>query len=330
MAVTIFDIADRAGVKRATVSAVLTGKADGLRIAKATQERVRRAARELKYQPSVSARALARGRTFSFGLIYGDIMNPHSAEIATIALAEAEARNYQLLISLTEWKNQERDLCCFDTLRARGVDGIIMGSFAVRPGTLQYDAVLRDKFPLVLFREAVEGLSDVSSDWTAGMEQAVAYLNSKGHTRIAFEDTDSKQVYHDKNLALHAACRKYNVQTVPFELTRDVEQARRIAVDLARRPDRPSALVASSDFLAMAMIRGLTQAGLRLPDDMAVVGVDGTEIGAYYNPPLTSIAQDRHGLVNAAIDLLLKMQDKQITEPQHVIFPTKLIIRESA
>jgi LacI family transcriptional regulator len=200
MSVTLLDIAKQAGVSRATAGWVLSGRSKEFRISGETQERILKISRELNYRPSFSARALANGKTFSLGLICGDIHTPYYAELASKALHFADARGYHLLVSLTEWDFQ-KEVNCLEMFLGGKVDGVVMVAGGLQPGTPQYDYVVREKFPMVLINARIEGLSNVYSDFQPGMDQAVRHLKSKGHRRIQFHGyrfpvpmTDYKQI----------------------------------------------------------------------------------------------------------------------------------------
>lgn len=334
MAVTIADIAERVKVTKTTVSKVLNKRASSVKISARTRQRVMEAVEELGYRPSFAARALARGKTHSFGLICGDIENPHSSELAKGVLQASEANGYHLVLSLTEWTSFEKDLSCLDMLLGRGVDGVIMSSTAMRPGVEQYKRIIRDKFPLVILRYKIPGLSSVGSDWNPGTDQMVAYLKAKGHRRIglvAFENLAKET--HDKGGAFFRACRRHEMAWVGYTQRTHLstlDEGFKAGYELAQTQDLPSALMVPSDYAATGVIAGLQKGGLRVPDDVAVVGMDGTNAGACTYPTLTTIAQDRKQIAEKAVGLLLTRQDNRNLPPENIEIPTKLIVRDSA
>jgi len=124
MSITISDIARHVGVTKSTVSTVLNDSRSNIRVSEGTRTKVLAAAKELNYRPSFSARSLAKGRTFSIGMICGDIHSPHFSELASRAMQEVEARGYHLLLSVTQWITMQNNLDCLETMINRGVDGI--------------------------------------------------------------------------------------------------------------------------------------------------------------------------------------------------------------
>ncbi len=324
MAVTITDIAERAAVTKGTVSKVLNNRHSAARISDATKDRVLDAVKELNYQPSFLARSLARGKTNTIGLICGDIHTPHFAELASCALHEAEVRGYHLLLSLTEW-NAEKELACLDTLLSRQVDGILMVPAALRPDTPQYQSIVRNHFPIVMLGACIEGLSSVSCDIEPGMDEAVTALKLRGHKRIGFVQT---RISTRKSRAFMTACQTNGVTPVEYfcglEMSGSVEVGRRLAAD-----DSPHAIIVRSDYTAMGVIRGLRDGGKEVPRDVDVIGIDGTQWGAYATPALTSIYQNRSEMISSAMDILLeRVKDPSLSHVE-VTIPTRLVDGET-
>ncbi len=330
MAITLLDIAKQAGVSRATAGWVLSGRSKEFRISGETQERILKISRELNYRPSFSARALAKGKTFSLGLICGDIHTPYYAELASKTLHFADERGYHLVVSVTEWDFQ-KEVNCLEMFLGGKVDGVIMVAGGLQPGMPQYDYVVGQKFPLVLRNVKTEGLSSVCSDFQPGMDQAVGYLKSKGHRQILLLGyrypvpmTDYKQI------AFERACRDQGMDFQVRLSSANLHEVRQIGRELAKESNRPTAVIAFSDYVATGLINGLRDGGARVPEDMAVVGIDGTEMGSFYYPPLTTIAVDIEGTAKKSIELLLQLVEDRSAGPQEIVMPTELIIRGSA
>ena len=324
------DIAERVGVTQATVSMVLNKSRSSVRISDTTRKKILRAAEELNYSPSFHARALAKGRTFVFGLIVGEIQSPHFSELSSLAMEVAESHGYHLLLSVTQW-SYEKELECLDMLLQHRVDGIIFGSGALRPGTRQYEYITSQKYPIVILGPHSENFSIVQSDWDPGMDQAIAYLKDKGHGRIGYiYDPGIDKSQDSKRQSFEAACLRHGLTWEYFGCPPQITDARRLGVDLARRPDRPGAILVQSDFLTTGFMRGLYDRGVQVPRDIAVVGCDGTAAGEYFLPPITSIAQDRLELMTRGINVLLEMIEHRDLPRREILVPTKLIARDSA
>ncbi|NLX07960.1 MAG: LacI family transcriptional regulator [Phycisphaerae bacterium] len=332
MAATLSDIARRVGVTKTTVAYVLNRKRSGIRISEETRQRVLSVARELNYRPSFSARALVTGRTNTIGFQCGQIISPHYNELADMALREVEDRGYHLLISVTPWRTGENDLDCLQTLMGRGVDGVILfGGSAFQPDSPLYRQILAEKYPLVTMSDEVEGLSSVASDWQPGMEEAISRLADKGHRRVAYVRSRSVNPAVDGKLrAFDAACRGHGTEPEVLVGRSVPEDSRQCGREFARRADRPTAVIYSCDHGAMGFLRGLRDEKVVVPDEVAVIGIDGTEAGAYCCPSLTTIAQDRRQMIHSAVEMVLAIIDKKEPPGRRVHLATKLIVRESA
>ncbi len=333
MSITICDIAKGSGVSISTVSAVLNNRHTKIRVSERTRKKVLEVAGHLNYRPSLSARSLVRGRTFSLGLICGDIHTPFFSELVSLAMEEADARGYHLLISATRW-DPAKELECLDTLLQRKVDGLLTFITSLQPGTSQYKYITDNKIPIVAFQPGQPEISLVSSDFQPGMDEAVGLLKARGFDRIGFINLP-KNVYEDvecvsKQTAFLNACGRLKITPLLYECTTDLETNHQIGRELIDRPDHPRAFIIGSDFMAMGIISGFRDRGLDVPRDLSVIGIDGTAIGGYYHPALTTIAQDIPRIVTHSLDLLLKMieQNRMLTEK--ILVPTKLIVRKSA
>ncbi len=327
MAITLADIAQRTGVTKMTVSLVLNDKKSGLRISEKTRQKIQAVADELNYIPSFSARTLAKGKTYSIGFQCGNIQNAYYSEMAEDAMKLVENRGYHLLIAVTQWVRESNDLECLETLLGRGVEGVIFFGLALKLGTRIYDYVVKESFPLVNINEWVEAMTCVGSDWNSGMDQTVRFLKSKGHSRIGFFRGSTEPLEKDRKLiALTHACEREHLELVTYEINdadlRDVSS-------FLKDRNRASALIMQSDFTAQAAIKGLRKAGLEIPKDVAVVGIDGTKIGEWMHPELTTIAQDKEQMMRIAVEKIMAMIENRETPREHIRVPTRLIVRES-
>jgi len=328
MAVTISDIAHRVGVTTATVSKVLNNSSSGYTISAQTRRKVLQAVEELDYRPSFSARSLSRGKTFSIGFECGGLDNPFVGEVATHALLAAKARGYHLMMNLTSWETGASDLECLDDLLARGVDGVIFYGLGLGPGTPIYEKILRKKIPLVRLQWVTAGLSCVATRWEVGMLEAVGYLKQKGHRRIGFVRCNVPVSSPDPEYpAFLSVCRDLNVEPKEIFVSSDIVSDGR---KIARMADRPSAVIVSSELVAMGILKGFQEEGLKIPSDISMMSIEGTQMGGLLHPGLTSLSQQSELLARTAIDQLIRLIEKQ-EEPGRVIYvPTKLIVRESA
>ncbi len=329
MAVTIKQVAKMVGVAPATVSLVLNGKQATVGISDATAQRVLAAARELNYRPSHSARSLVMGRTQTLGFLCGDIHTPHFAELSSAMLAEAQRHSQHLLVSLTEW-DQEKELAALDSLLERGVDGALVWTNAMTPGDRHHTQLVKDRFPIVV-SPGLTDLPGIMSDWSTGIRQAVAHLAERGHRRLGVVvDEAYDPVTSEKGLAAAAACDELGLESVEFPIRIGADEGRRLGRGLARDAKGATAVLGYSDHVAIGLIRGLADGGCRVPDGIAVVGLNGTVYGEYFVPALTSVFQDRREVARRGVEMLLARIEDRGLAPEQIVLPTKLIVRESA
>jgi DNA-binding LacI/PurR family transcriptional regulator len=243
-------------------------------------------------------------------------------------LRQVEEKGYHLVLQMTPWKDAQSDLDCLNSLLHRGVDGIVFVGSGLTPGNKLYDYFLAEKYPIVNVQRTPPALSAVRSEWTGGFEEAVSYLKDKGHQRIGFY----RQILEDdpKLPAFLAACWKYQVEGIEYnggsDATKAVEDIRVFVQDL----HRPSALIVCSDYTATGVLLGLRRAGVEVPNQIAVVGIDGTQAGGLTCPPLTTIAQDIPRITGTAVDMVINLIEKKEEPGRQVEIPTRLIVRESA
>lgn len=331
MSVKLADIAKRVGVTQSTVSTVLNNRRCTIRVSDETRGKIIAAAKDLSYIPSFQARALAQGRTYSLGMLCGNIHSFHYSEMASIALREAESRGYHLLISVTEWRGD--DLECLETLLGRGVDGVLYWGPGLALETNLRANLLDRKYPLVTVVHDIEGFSSITSDWQLGVDQAMQHLVEQGRRRVMFVGSAAMgREKYDKYQAFLRACLKFDVE--PLECfthaTKDLEGCEQVGAEISRRADRPEAILASSDQVATGLMKGLRDNGVAIPGDIALIGMDGTQIGKYLQPTLTSVAQDRRRTVVEGIEMILRMIEKKESPGRKLVLPTELIVRESS
>ncbi len=323
MTVTIYDIARKAGVATATVSVVLNKKQSGIRVSSETRRRIFRIAEELNYRPSFSARSLARGKTFSLGFLTVGMYNPHFAELTHMALQKAADLGYHLLVSLVDRENKtDPEL---EQLLRKNVDGLIVWSHS--PSEKQYQHILRENIPIILCQSLYKDLPFIRSDWTTGIAETLAYLVQKGKRRIGFINLTGMSA---KKNAFVAAYPKFGIEPVFYEATNLIEENYRLGKQIARDPHRPEVLIMFADYNTTGLIRGLVDEGLRVPEDIGIVGSGDSHMGQYYNPPLTTISQQREDMLAKAFELLMEMIEKKKVIHDQFYIPTHLVIRKSA
>jgi len=203
----------------------------------------------------------------------GNIRNPHFTEMADLAMQEVEKHGYHLMMGINRWIDEKEDLQCFDALMDRGIDGMIFFGICIKPGAQQYERVITNKFPLVTVTETIAGLPSIATNWQPGFDQALLHLKEMGHKKAAYLFLEHRE--KDQAIAQAAKMAGVEMEYHPFEgdeekLTRDLRTFSQL---FSVRPDRPSAVILSSDFLAMRFMIAISKQGVRLPEDLSVIGM---------------------------------------------------------
>lgn len=353
-AVTILDVAKAASVSKATVSVVLNGRDTSVRISEATRAAVLDAARRLGYTPNHAARNLRRRHTGALAFVVWRLTNPYFAEITTAAIDAAAELGYELnVLSAAPPSNETEAL---HHLRGGRADGVIVAmtrpvetaSSVAREVLARRSEARREivslGLPMVVLLDQAPAPSvpSIRIDDEEGGYIATRHLLSLGHQRIAYltlrlpdaddEPTPTGARYHGYRRALTEAGAPFDLSWV-ISVGRDSDgghggtSAVRSWLDLG--PDRPTAMFAFNDLLAISTMRALHVAGLRVPHDVALVGFDGIEMGRYTIPSLTTIDHPRQGLGRLGVETLVGLIGQRPPEQLDRVLPIRLVVRES-
>lgn len=332
MNVRLKDVAAHAGVSVKTVSNVVN---DYPFVSAGTRARVRASLDELKYRPNVTARSLRTGRTGMIGLAVPRLRDPYFAEIAAEVVSAADARDWTVLVEQTGG-DPDREAAVLAGLRPSLIDGLIFSPLALDQSTLNEAA---RRTPLVLLGEHLEGIDRprVVIDNTAAAREAVLHLAATGRSRIAAIGV--QQGPHAATATLRLAgyrrgladagltCRAGQEAPVErYQRADGAEAARR----LLRRRHHPDAIFCFNDLLALGALRALFETGVRVPDDVAIVGFDDIAEASYATPNLTTIAPDKTRIAQQAVRVLAGEIDVDSrAHPATVVVPHRLVVRES-
>ena len=326
------DIAEQTGFSVNTVSLALRGSS---RIPDDTRTVILQTAERLNYLPNQVAQALVRRETRSIGLILTDLRNPVLTAVAQAVELELSKRGYTTLFA-TSNNLLTREAEMIETFRARRADGMLI--FPCSHRQLDHIRALRKRnYPVVLLvGDPDAGIDAVCMDERAGAFKAAAHLINNGHKRIALIDgaatlgnTEKKEGY----LRAHAE----------FGLTPDPElmldpKGNSVAAgfwamdDLLGRKIDFSAVFASNDSLALGVLRYCRKNGLRVPEDLSIVGFDNIEFGEYAVTPISTINYDIVGVTNLAIDRVLQLigATGELPEARVTQVEPELVVRESS
>jgi LacI family transcriptional regulator len=324
-AVTRADVARYAGVSTAVVSYVMN---DGPRkVAPDTAARVREAIARLEYRPNVHAQALRRGTTEMIGLVLSDPTNPYFIEFVA-AIGEAAFDYGRAVVIASARARPDSELALVDDLVRRQVDGLIVASVFGRPD-LSLGRSHR-KTPIVFIDApgSVPGYASIGTDGLQGAALAVEHLAHVHHHRavgLVVGGMDSPSA-DPREQGWHRAARAAELEDGPIAR---VEWSREGGYEggyrLLSSPNPPTAIFASSDLQAVGVLRAAHELGLRVPEDLAVIGFDGTKESEYCWPPLTVVAQPIQEMARTAVQLVL---DDQPAEGYRA-FSGELVIRRS-
>lgn len=332
MGVSLKDIAQRAGVSLATVSNVVNGYRP---VAEETRARVQRAIDDLGYTPNLSARHLRSGRTGIIALAIPELDNPYFAEVAGAAIREATGSGYTLLLDHTEGDRQQ-ELMLLRGFREQIIDGLILSPVQlVRSDVLERASTT----PLVLIGEAVYDVpyDHIAIDNVAASHVAVQHLVSLNRRRIAFVGAHpdaNRQPAHLRLRGYQEALATAGLELRPELVATTGQFVRGDGYDamagLLKLSDPPDAVFAYNDLVAIGAIRAIVEAGLRVPEDIAVIGFDDIEEGRFSNPTLTTISPDKEHIGRRAVGSLIARVEGRPVDPPHEVQPAfRLVTRES-
>lgn len=327
---TMRDVAVASGVSQSTVSRVLTGTRTVVPIAAETRERVLETARRLGYRPNPLARGLRGARTMLLGVIVRDILDPFFSGAIEAVSIEAARRGYNVVLGHAHGRAHEA-IELWGVLEARHCDGIILlGDMRDQPRLI--DDLRTESMPVVALWQGASA-SDIPSvdvDNRTGVEAVLAHLAGLGHRRIAFVAGRRLGDIRDREEAYRAsqAARGEEavVELVPNDLAGGIAASARLLG--AHRP--PSAIVASTDVLALGVLHGVHQLGLRVPDDLSVTGFDDIPFAAAAIPALTTVRMPVREMVARAVALVLDGDaPRGVDARAHPVLQPTLVVRSS-
>lgn len=333
---TAQDVAKAAGVSPTTVSFVLNN-IEGMRISKETRNRVLEAAKSLNYHPDSSARKMARGKTSVIGLIlrqnpekaYADLFLPDVMQGISSVIRE---NDYQMLFIPLPPEDKEKSYS--KLINERHVDGLIVSG----PTEDDYELVeVFNEGAKIVMMGKIRGsnIPFIDIDNVKSAETAVSHLISLGHERIALItnaplefDSSSDRFKGYKNILA-----KNNIpfnENLIFYGDRTPESGYSAMKALIELDPLPTAVFIASDTVALGGLNALYEKGIRVPDDIAIVGFDDIALARYVNPPLTTVHLPAYSLGLGAASMLIQQINNESVESNEIILQTRLIVRQSS
>lgn len=327
--ITALDVARRAGVSQPTVSRVFT---PGAKVSPNLVNKVQTAARELGYRPNTLARSLITGRSKTIGLVVAYLNNPFYPEALEKLSVSLSERGYHIMVFIAANLAEEIDPVIDDLLDHR-VDGIILASVSM--SNAMTDRLSDEGIPFVLFNRGQENpnLAQVTAANFEGGRKAGHFLAAGGHQRIAHISGWQKSLNgRDRQAGFIAGLKAFDQQPL---MCIDSHYRREMAIDATKHlfagDSVPDAIFVGNDHMAFAVIETLRgDLGLRVPDDVSVVGYDDVQMSAWKVYDLTTLRQPANRMVDATVDLLLAMINGDAVESLKIEIDSPLILRSSA
>jgi LacI family transcriptional regulator len=328
--IDIRTVAASAKVSVATVSRVINNIAN---VDPALSKRVWEAISKLGYIPNNQARALVSGRSRLLGVIISDITNPFFPELIQGFEEEAVAAGYETLIGSTGYDLRRMEVCVQRMLE-RKVDGVAVMTFGIEEPLLERFAL--KKIPMVFIDVAPEkkGFSAIHIDYDHGIHEAVQHLAVLGHRSIGFiAGPTGLHSAQARELAFRSAVASIGLD-LPDEYVYvgdyTMEGGSRGAEHLLKLPSPPTAIVCSNDMTAIGAMHAASRLGMKIPDDVSLIGFDDIGIARYMLPPLTTVRMSGREIAISAVRTLiasLKEEDSRKTAYETVM--TRLVVRQS-
>jgi LacI family transcriptional regulator, galactose operon repressor len=321
MPVTIRDVALEANTSISTVSRVFSGP-DAVN--PTTRARVLEAAARLGYHPNAAARSLRGGRTGSLGLVIPDIANPFFPPIMKAIQGKARRLGYTVLVADSNERPDE-ELEAIEALQPR-VDGLILWASTLPDERL---IALAGDLPIILVNRAVPGIPQVQISLTAGIRQAVEHLAAYGHRKCAFVTCAQPGSPREASIRRELDAADFDVvEFGPYEprFETGIHAAPLVLAEGA------TAVIAHNDLVALGLLQQFAALGVRVPEDVSVIGIDDTILASTASPGLATVRIDPNDVATAASDLLLGIIAKPLAqpEPEVITVGTRLIPRASS
>ena len=323
---TIDDVARHAGVSKSLVSLVVRGDRH---VSPERRAAVLRAVAELGYRPNAMAQGLVQKRTRIVGVLVSDLNNPFFADVIAGIQARARTLGYRVLMNTGDRIQQHEDEA-IETLLQLRVDGLILGSPMME--SAQVVKASKEAAVVVVGRPArAASVDSVADDDAAGALLVVEHCVSLGHRRIAHIDGGEGAGALERRHGYEAAMRKLKlgddvvIGRGAYTEAGGYQGAREL---LERRP-RPTAIFAANDLAAIGALNAIEESGLRVPQDISLVGYDNTSLAAMRHLSLTTVHQPRHDIGQMAMDLLVERIRGVRVKARRVVLAPTLVVRST-
>lgn len=324
--VKLDDVARQARVSVSTVSRVLSNTA---RVKASTRSRVLRIAKELNYRPDVHAQALAGRKSRTLGLIVSNLQNPFFLDIFQVMESDAKRRGYEVVVANTDYHPRQLASSVHWMLGHR------LAGLAVIVSEKEPEVIAElagGVVPVVFYDVGAPGpnVTNIRTDYFRGTQRVVEYLYSLGHRRMAFvgHHEQLQPLYDRKKSFLEAVGRLSSEITSATAAGDDSPDGGRQAMrNLLESGFTPTAVICVNDFMALGVLRLLRERGLRVPEDVSVVGYDNIHLSEFTYPPLTTVNVPRDRIGHSVCAALLP--ERGASWIRDVVIEPELIVRDS-
>jgi len=327
--ITIYDIAKKANVSISTVSRVFNGSPS---VSKKTRKKVQKIIEEMNYVPSAIARSLVSQSSKTIGLIVSDVTNPFFTDAIDGIESILSSEGFTSFLCDTRY-SPERENKYISQMLEKRVDGIII--FSAYASDTNLIARTKSIIPIVSVQSTFKEVDCINTTDEEGAFEAVDYLIKLGHRNIAFlvyeydnsTITDRMKGYLKAHKSNGIPVNKNYIIKSKFASNVGYYMAKEV---LEKFPE-VTAIFAYNDIIALGAYTAISQKGLKIPDDISIVGYDDIEMASIISPRLTTVSQPFYDIGKSAAELLLKrIKENTRSTPQTILLPTKLVIRESA
>jgi len=332
----IQDVANAARVSKSTVSRVLSGNYEYMR--EETRIRVEQAIQELNFRPSSVARSMTSRRTHTAAMLISDVANPFYAEVIHGVEAQAFKNGYDIFLCNTNY-DVERGLALIRSLIDKRVDGVLVMSSSMSDEWLS--ELENNSVPVVALDWTVnlsgKNINTIQVEFSTGINAAVNHLVNLGHKNFAHIsgplNLRTSQTRRDN---FFQALNNHNIppeSVIVVEGNLEMGGGRQAALQLLNLPKMPTAIFAANDLTAIGAINELRSRGIRIPEDISIVGLDDIWLARETDPPLTTVALPSREIGDMAMALLLKSLESNENGNGFVqtaeVVQTSLVIRRS-
>jgi len=328
--ITMYDVAQEAGVSLMTVSRVVNNKED---VSPATRMKVTEVIEQLNYRPSSIARGLATRRTGTLGVVIPDISNPFFASLVRSAEEEAYAQDYSVFLGNTN-EDPNRELAVLQSMEDKLVDGLVLCS-----SRLDDESLFRilDRFPtsVLIFRKRNGAdVGAITIDDVFGSQSAIEHLLKSGHKNIGLLSGPQVSLStYGRLKGYKAALQKAGIEIKDRWIQHChpvVEDGQAVAHNLLENNPEITALFCHNDLIAVGALQACNNLGLDVPDDIAIIGYDDIRLSALVTPKLTTLRIPRYEIGELAMQMLLQQISDDTYQPNEVYLKPELIVRQSA